>query len=167
MWRHECSTAAAMVRYLIQIGSVSDFYGRIRSPTISRSTAHSLALGWLIPLADRHLILLAGCRRAASSWFIDRVSIIANSYTAPIIAEVVDAAIDIVIDHLTCLQEGLLHVETRLGRRLQEDEAVLLGEALALLRAHLTPAIEVSLISYEHEHNVWVAILTDFLEPTR
>ena len=131
------------------------------------SAAHALAFARLIPCAYSYLARRLTRSRRSSSWrLVDSVLLISNSYATSIVAEVIDATIDIVVDHLTRLQECLLYVEACLGRCLEEDETVLLGEALALFRAHLTSAIEISLVSYEHEHDVRVAILSDFFEPT-
>ena len=84
-----------------------------------------------------------------------------------VVAQVVDTPVDVVVDHLTGLQEGLLHVEGRLSRGLQEYQSVLLSEALTLLSAHLPSAIKVGLVADEHHHNVWVSILPNFFKPPR
>ena len=133
-----------------------------------RSAAHAFAFALLIPRANRYILVraLAGSLLGATRRLVHRELLIADSYATSIVAQVVDAAINIVVDHLTRLQESLLNIKARFGRRLQEDEAVLLGEALAFLGAHLASAIEVRLVAYEHEHDVGVAILPDLLEPT-
>ena len=131
------------------------------------SAAHALAFARLIPCAYGYLARSLTRSRCSATWrLVDSELLISHPYATSIVAEVVDATIDIVVDHLTRLQECLLDVEACLGRSLEEDETVLLGEALALFCADLTSAIEISFVAYEHEHDVGVAILSDFLEPT-
>ena len=138
----------------------------IREVKHHRSAAHAAtaALVGLIALANLHCLIAILC--AIGVWLVHGVLFIADPDSTLVIAEVINASVDVVVDHPAGLQEGLFNVEVGLRGGLQEDQVVLLGKALAFLSAHLATAIQVGLVSYQHHHYVGVAILPHFYKPT-
>mmetsp|Transcript_23456 Transcript_23456/g.69088 ORF Transcript_23456/g.69088 Transcript_23456/m.69088 type:complete len:208 (-) Transcript_23456:116-739(-) len=82
-----------------------------------------------------------------------------------LVAHVEDALLDLVVDGACGGYEGVLHVGGGLGGRLQEDEAVLLGELLPLLVGHGSAVLKVRLVADEHDGHVGVGVLARVLEP--
>ena len=58
-------------------------------------------------------LTVCGCslRATLAFWLVDRVLFVAHTNTAPVITQVVHPTIDVVVDHLTGLEEGLLDIE--------------------------------------------------------
>eukprot|EP00608_Synchroma_pusillum_P012824 CAMPEP_0198425696 /NCGR_PEP_ID=MMETSP1452-20131203/4740_1 /TAXON_ID=1181717 /ORGANISM="Synchroma pusillum, Strain CCMP3072" /LENGTH=246 /DNA_ID=CAMNT_0044146055 /DNA_START=113 /DNA_END=851 /DNA_ORIENTATION=+ len=85
----------------------------------------------------------------------------------PLARCVVHAPLDLLQDVLRRLNEGRLHVGSRLRGRLQKDEPVGLRELPSLLVAHRAPVLQVRLVSDEHDRHVRVAVLPRLLQPPR
>jgi hypothetical protein len=138
--------------------------------SVSVATAAGTAAARLLALSDleataRSLRLLpCGAVRVR---LVDWVLLISDANAAAVIAQVIHPAVDVVVDHLRRLEEGLLDVEARLRRGLQEYQSVFLSKALAFLGADLPAIVQVSFIADQHHHYVRVAVLADFLEPPR
>jgi len=71
------------------------------------------------------------------------------------------------INLLGRVDKGLLNVGGRLGGRLKENEAVVLGELGAFLVADLATVREVALVADEHDDEVGVTRLARLLQPPR
>ena len=82
-----------------------------------------------------------------------------------VVAQVIHASVNVIVDHSTRLEEGLLHVEVGLRRCLEEDQTVLFCKAFAFFSADLSSTVQICLVANEHNHDVRVSILPDFLEP--
>ena len=61
-----------------------------------------------------------------------------------LVVDIEDSLLDLVVDLPGRVDEGLLDVGGRLGRRLHEDEAVFAGEGLALLALNVAAGLEVA-----------------------
>jgi len=96
---------------------------------------------------------------------LDLVALVAHTDAALVIAEVVDAAVDVFVDYGTRLQEGLLDVLGSLRGSFHEDEAVFARKHLSLIRADLASGIQITLVSNEHNRHVRVSILLHFFKP--
>jgi hypothetical protein len=71
-----------------------------------------------------------------------------------LIVDVEDAFLNFVVDFSGGVDERLLHVGRRLGRRLHEDEAVLASERLPLLSLDVAPSLEVAEKGRKRKWNV-------------
>ena len=100
--------------------------------------------------------------RAAS---LDLVAFVANADAALIVAKIVDAAVNIFINNRARLKEGLFDILGGLGGSLHEDEAVLASKHLTLVGADLSPCVQVTLVSNQHDRHIRVSVLLDFLKP--
>ena len=98
-------------------------------------------------------------------WLANGILLVTHPDATLVVAEVIDAPVDIIVNHPAGLKEGLLHVEVGFGRSLQEDQAVFFCESFALFGAHLAPAVQICLVADQHHHNVWIAVLTDLFQP--
>lgn len=134
------------------------------------SAAAPTTLLFCVSLSDLHALIIAVVillAALASFGFVDRILFVTNSDTTLIVAKIVHASVNVVIYHLTCLQECLLYIECCLGRGLQENESVLLGESLTFLRADLSTVVQIRLVADEHDHYVGVAVLAHLFQPSR
>eukprot|EP00227_Mantoniella_beaufortii_P021557 CAMPEP_0197591626 /NCGR_PEP_ID=MMETSP1326-20131121/13819_1 /TAXON_ID=1155430 /ORGANISM="Genus nov. species nov., Strain RCC2288" /LENGTH=295 /DNA_ID=CAMNT_0043157157 /DNA_START=218 /DNA_END=1100 /DNA_ORIENTATION=+ len=77
----------------------------------------------------------------------------------------VQAPVDLLADLPRRVDERLLHVVAGLGRRLQEHQAVLARERLALLGADGAAVRDVALVADQHDGHVGVGMLPRVLEP--
>lgn len=111
------------------------------------------------------IILITSSCHTLTVHFVYRILFISYSNTALIIAEIVDAPVNIIVYHLTRLQEGLLDIKRSFGRCLKENEAILFGETFSLFSADLSPAVEIGLVADEHDHNVGITVLPDLFKP--
>ena len=114
------------------------------------SATAPFALLFSVPLPDLHALIISVVilpATLAALGLVDRILFISYPNTTLIIAEVVDTSVDVIVDHLTCLKECLLHIECCFGGCLQEDEAIFLGKALTFLCAHLAPVVQVGLVA--------------------
>lgn len=82
-----------------------------------------------------------------------------------LVVDVEDALLDFVVDLPGRVDESLLDIGGRLGGGLHEDEAVLPGKGLALLALHVPPRLQITLVAYEHDDHVAVAVLPGVLQP--
>jgi len=73
----------------------------------------------------------------------------------------------VLVNLLGRVDESLLDVGGSFGGSLEEDEAVLLGELLALLGGDGPPVVEVALVADEHDRHVRVRVLPCVLQPAR
>ena len=76
-----------------------------------------------------------------------------------LVGRVEDALLDLLVDLLGGVDEGVLDVVGRLGRRFQEDQAVLLGKVLALLGRHRPPVLQVAFVANQHDGHVRIGVL--------
>ena len=109
------------------------------------------------------MVAIIGCTALR---LVDRVLFVSDSDPTLVIGQIIHASINIIVDHLTRLEEGLLHIECSLGTCLQENQSVLLGKSLAFFGANLSSGVQVCFVSNKHDHYVRVAILSDFLQPS-
>ena len=82
------------------------------------------------------------------------------SLSSDLVIDVEDALLNLVVDLPRSVDEGLLDVGRRLGRRLHEDEAVLAREGLALFPLDVAARLQITwegesgqLIQSEHAAN--------------
>lgn len=98
---------------------------------------------------------------------MDGEAFVAYANAGLIGGEIVDAAIDVLIDHAARLEEHILHIIGGLRRRLHEDEAVLAGEALPLLERDLAARVQIVLVSDQHDDHIRISVLADLFQPPR
>ena len=97
---------------------------------------------------------------------VHRILLVSDPNTALIVAKIVDTSVNIIVYHLTRLEEGLLYIERCLGRRLHEYQTIFFGKSFSFFSADLTTAVQISLIAYKHYHYIWITVLAHLLEPT-
>ena len=73
--------------------------------------------------------------------------------------------LDILSDELSCAQEGLLDILSSLGRGLDENEPILFSKLCGLVVAHVHLALQVLLVSNEHDDSVGVGEIASISEP--
>lgn len=78
---------------------------------------------------------------------LDREAFISDADTRLIATQVVDAFIDVLIDHRARSQKRFLYVVRGLCRCLKEDKVMLLGEALTLFGTDLAAGVKVALVA--------------------
>eukprot|EP00215_Chloropicon_roscoffensis_P008709 CAMPEP_0196639540 /NCGR_PEP_ID=MMETSP1085-20130531/2100_1 /TAXON_ID=41879 ORGANISM="Pycnococcus sp, Strain CCMP1998" /NCGR_SAMPLE_ID=MMETSP1085 /ASSEMBLY_ACC=CAM_ASM_000807 /LENGTH=223 /DNA_ID=CAMNT_0041968585 /DNA_START=143 /DNA_END=815 /DNA_ORIENTATION=+ len=83
------------------------------------------------------------------------------------IRDVKDSLLDLVVDLPRRVDEGLLDVVRGLGGGLHEDQPVLFGEGLPLLRGHRPPVSQVRLVADEHDGHIRVRVLPGVVKPGR
>ena len=83
--------------------------------------------------------LLAGANSAASL-----ATLVSELNPARLVVHIEGSVEDLLVNVLGGLLEGLLHVGGGLGGGLQEDEAMFLGELLALLLGHSPPCLQIA-----------------------
>mmetsp|Transcript_129271 Transcript_129271/g.335187 ORF Transcript_129271/g.335187 Transcript_129271/m.335187 type:complete len:243 (+) Transcript_129271:468-1196(+) len=84
---------------------------------------------------------------------------------AVLAAEVIDVILDVLVDFAGRLDEGFLDILRRLRGRLPENQVVVPGEIGAFFEGDLA-ALEVGLVTDEHDGHVSVRILACLLKPT-
>ena len=127
------------------------------------SSAASTSRSWLGSLAYFDLASIIHALAAHASRLvrlIHRVLLVSYSDSTLIIAKIVDTPVDIIVNHLTCLQECLLYIEGGFGGGLQEYESILLGEPFSFLRANLSATVQIGLVSDQHDHDIRIAVLS-------
>ena len=73
----------------------------------------------------------------------------AESLVSPhLVIDVEDALLNLVVDLPRSVDEGLLDVGRRLGRRLHEDEAVLARERLALFPLDVAARLQITWVNW-------------------
>ena len=75
--------------------------------------------------------------------------------------------LDVLVDALGGLEERLLHALARLGGRLEEGEAVLVGELFGLVERDVPLLVEVALVADEEDHGVGVGQVARVRQPRR
>mmetsp|Transcript_34199 Transcript_34199/g.55014 ORF Transcript_34199/g.55014 Transcript_34199/m.55014 type:complete len:261 (-) Transcript_34199:62-844(-) len=122
------------------------------SNTLKRQHA-SIAAATSVSLKARRPVLIA-----SACWGH------ADLDAAAFAAEVVDVVLDVLVDLPGGLDEGLLHILSRLRRGLPEDQAVVSCKLRTLFIGDLT-ALQVTLVANEHDHHVGVGVLSSLLQP--
>eukprot|EP00443_Scrippsiella_acuminata_P065453 CAMPEP_0115496358 /NCGR_PEP_ID=MMETSP0271-20121206/65727_1 /TAXON_ID=71861 /ORGANISM="Scrippsiella trochoidea, Strain CCMP3099" /LENGTH=239 /DNA_ID=CAMNT_0002925031 /DNA_START=406 /DNA_END=1122 /DNA_ORIENTATION=+ len=85
---------------------------------------------------------------------------------AVLAAEVIDVILDVLVDFAGRLDEGFLDILRRLRGRLPENQVVVPGEIGAFFEGDLA-ALEVGLVTDEHDGHVRVCVLPRLLKPAR
>lgn len=102
----------------------------------------------------------------ASFWLVHRILFVSHPDSTLIIAKVVNTSVDVVVYHLTSLQERLLNIESSFCGSFEEYQSILLRKSLALLGADLSPVVQVRLVTDEHDHYVRIAVLSYLFQPS-
>lgn len=121
-----------------------------------------------VPLSNLHALIIAiiifsAC--CASFGLVDSILLITYPNTALIVTQIVDTSINIIVYHLTCLQESLLDVECSFCRCLQEYQSIFLCKSLSFLCAYLSSVVQICFVANQHNHNVRITILSNFFQP--
>ena len=77
------------------------------------------------------------------------------------------AALHLLVDVVGDVDERLLDVLRGLGRRLEEEQPVLLRKLLTLLCLHHTAVVEICLVANQHDRRVLARVLPAVLQPRR
>lgn len=95
-----------------------------------------------------------------------REALVADADPRLIWRKIVHSSVNILVDHLTCRQEGLLNIISGLGTSFHENQPVLFGKSLTFFRADLSAGIEITFIANKHDDHIGVAVLSDFFKPS-
>ena len=131
----------------------------------STTTAATLAPGVSLSYFHRLVVIILSTISWLSIRLVHRVLFISNSDSAFIITQIIHAPINIIINHLTSLQKGLFYIKSCFGWGFQENQSIFLSKTFTLFGTDLSSTVQVCFISYQHYHNVWIAILPYFFKP--
>lgn len=91
-----------------------------------------------------------------------------GAWTKPdVVGDVYLLVFDFPVDDLSTLDEGSVHVLSRLGGGLDEEEAVLVGKGLAFGCRDLAAGLQVGLVSDKDDGHVRAGMLASILQPCR
>lgn len=133
------------------------------------STAATSRFSFLVSLTnfDLLVIIMKISATLGSLWLVHGELFISNSYSTFIITQIIDSSVNVIINHLTSLQECLFYIKSGFSWRLQENQAIFLCKSFPFFRAYLSAVVQVSFISNKHDHNIGISILSHLFKPSR
>jgi len=133
------------------------------------STAAPAPLLFCVSLSNLHaliIVVVIFLASLATFGLVHRILFISHPDSTLIIAKVVYASVDVVVNHLTSLQECLLNIKGCFCGSFEEYQSVFLGEPFSFLRADLSPIVQIRLVADEHDHYVRVSVLSYLFQPS-
>ena len=133
------------------------------------STAATSPLLFCVSLSNLHaLIIVVVIFFASLNSFglVHRILFVSHPDSTLIIAKIVHTSVDVVVDHLTSLQECLLYVKCRFCGSFEEYQSIFLCKSLAFFGADLSAIIQIRLVPNEHDHYIRIPVLSYLFQPS-
>ena len=128
--------------------------------SLSRATSGATLLSLLLPkLSAPSSVILVTTRHL--------VTLISHSDSWLLWGQIVHTLINISEYQLRGLEESFFDIEWSFGWGFHEDKVVILCKSLPLFEGHLPSCVKITLIANQHNSHVRIAILSNFLQPSR